>query len=180
MIQHIAYRMLSKALVRGAVCMTCVMSYEAVPIVDLRGTLPTAGEYPIRDLSRINATVVHHSASKGQTIRNLAEYHIAARGWQGIAYHYGIGWDGTIYQMNAVERRTNHAQGHNTRSIGVVLVGNYDLIRPSPEMVHSAAYLCRYLSEQYHADTVLWHSETKVTACPGRYARAELQHLKGQ
>ena len=176
MLRAFAYRILSKAVVRGAVAMSIVASGE-VPIVDLRGQLPAAGQYPTRDMAKVNAVVIHHSASRGQTIRNLAEYHVAVRGWNGIGYHFAVGWDGMVYQMNDVERRTNHAQGHNSRTIGVVLVGNYDLIHPSPAMVGSAAYLVRYLGRVYGARTVFFHRDLKATACPGIFATQALDSL---
>lgn len=176
MIQTIAYRILSKAVIRGAVAMSVVASGE-VPIIDLRGQLPTSGEYPMRDMERIDAVVIHHSASRGQSIRNLAEYHVAVRGWNGIGYHYAVGWDGMVYQMNDVERRTNHAQGHNSHTIGVVMVGNYDLIHPTPIMVGSASHLVRYLGEVYGARMVLFHRDLKATDCPGIFAAQDLDSL---
>jgi len=174
-----ASRILTKVALRGAVVLVPTLGiHGGAQIIDLRGQLPTSGEYPYRDMAKVNAVVIHHSATRGQTIRNLAEYHTTVRGWQGIAYHYGIGWDGRIYIMNDPERRTNHAQGMNSRTIGVVLVGDYDLTHPSPEAVDAATHLVRYLREAYGVENVLFHSDTKPTACPGTFARQALQPLK--
>ena len=177
MLATIAYRMLSKAVIRGAVCMSCVAGYDAIPIVDLRGQLPTAGEYPTRDLARINATVIHHTATRGQTIRSIADYHIQVKGWRGVAYHFAIGWDGTVYQLNGVDRKTNHAKDNNTHTIGVALVGNYDRNEPSVAMLQSAAALVAYLRDAYHAERVLFHRDLKATDCPGRFAVIALDSL---
>jgi hypothetical protein len=149
--------------------MTAVASGE-MPIVDLRGQLPTAGQYPLRDMNNVDAVVVHHSASRGQSIRNLAEYHIAVRGWSGIGYHFAVGWNGVVYMMNDVERRTNHAQGHNSHTIGVVMVGSYDTISPSDATIESTLRLIQHLGNMYGADSVVFHRDLKATACPGQGA----------
>ena len=173
-----AARLLTKVALRGALVLAPTLGiHGGAEIIDLRGQLPTAGQYPTRDMAKVNTVVIHHSASRGQSIRSLAQYHVAVRGWQGIGYHYAIGWDGRVYWMNDPERRTNHAQGHNSRTIGVVLVGDYDLTHPSVEMVHAAQTLTAYLSEKYGVTRIVWHRELKATACPGRYAVEALQHL---
>jgi hypothetical protein len=68
----------------------------------------------------------------------------------------------------------------NSRTIGVVLVGDYDLTHPSPEAVDAATHLVRYLREAYGTSTVLFHADVKATACPGIFAKAALNGLKSQ
>ena len=181
MLATIAYRMLSKAVIRGAVCMSCVAATDGFPIIDLRGQLPTSGEYPVRDVHKVDTIVIHHSATQGQGFRSIAEYHIAVRGWAGIAYHYGVGYDGKVYQMNSVDRKTNQTQYHNTHTIGIVLVGNYDTHVPSPEMIAATEHLVAFIRDQYPWITRLdFHRSFKATECPGRFAVQALDSLRTQ
>lgn len=144
---------------------------------DLRGSLPTNGTYGSRPESDVEGVVWHHSASRGQSIRNLAQYHTMVRGWPGIAYHFAIGWDGVIYQMNDVTTLSYHAQGYNSKTIGVVLVGNYEEREITDEMAESIVMLNEYLKDRYSLKFAWTHCETKATICPGKYAREMLDDL---
>ena len=176
---------LSRALTRVAVrqamrsglALTTAASVSfGASIKDLTDELPTRSEYHIRDLSKVDAVIWHHSATKGQTIRNLAEFHTEVKKWPGIGYHFAIGWDGTVYKMNDPNRLTYHAQGHNSHSIGVVLVGNYHDLELSPEMKEKIMAMNEYLRDEYGVYRVMWHGQTKATLCPGKYA---IDFLKG-
>jgi N-acetyl-anhydromuramyl-L-alanine amidase AmpD len=170
-------RIAGKVATRGLVVALGV-GYSEAPFIDLRGKLPTTGEYPARDMDRVDAIVVHHSATRGQTIRSIAEFHTATRGWPSIAYHFAVGWDGKVYQLNDVERRTNHAQGFNSRSIGVCLIGDYEAHPVPPETVHSLSHLIEALSEQYGPLRIVLHSETKQTKCPGYWGREAVERIR--
>jgi hypothetical protein len=45
------------------------------------------------------------------------------RGWTGIGYHFVICVDGTVEPGRPVESVGAHAQGHNSNSIGICLIG---------------------------------------------------------
>jgi hypothetical protein len=177
MLHTFARRIVEKAAVRGLAFAVAIGS-EEIPLVDLRGKLPTACAYPERDMGAVTGIIIHHSATKGQPINSIAQFHVATRGWCGIAYHYGVDSDSKVYLLNDPERKTNHAAGNNTRNIGICLIGNYDEQPVPPEVVHSAARLVAMLQHKYGPLRVMFHSDTKATACPGRYAREALDRLK--
>lgn len=177
MFSTLARRIAEKALVRG-LCVAVGLGSTEVPLIDLRGKLPTNGEYPPRDMGKVTAIVVHHSATKGQTIRSIAEFHTTTKGWPAIAYHYAIGYDGKVYLLNDPERRTNHAQGVNSRTIGVCLIGNYQEQPVPPEVIRSFIHLRAFINTTYGQKAVLWHRETKATDCPGRYAIEALDPVR--
>ena len=166
----IAHRMLTKVAVRGALVMAPAVYSTELPLIDLRGKLPVNGTYELRDPAKINTTIIHHSASTGQTISSSAQFHIDARGWPAIAYHFAVGWDGKIYQLNDVDRKTFYAEGWNTRSIGVCLIGNYQEHEVPPVVVTSVNRLVMYLRDRYQVPQVLFHRDTKATLCPGDHA----------
>jgi hypothetical protein len=153
-----------------------VYSIERIEMMDLQGTLPThtSKAYPRRDPARVEAIVWHHSASNGQSIRTLAQFHVQTRDWPGIGYHYAVGWDGTIYVMHGHDVVSYHCAGFNARTIGIVLVGNFHE-RDVPEaMQHGIARLRRHLQGQGIAVEYL-HKDKVATACPGRFAERILR-----
>ncbi len=147
--------------------------------IDLSGDLPVAEarHYPRRDLSEINGLVIHHSATKGRTIRSMAEYHIEVKGWPGLAYHYAIGWDGVVYHCQDDRNASYHTQGHNRHNVGVVLVGDYEAKEPSEAMIRSLGMLIEDLRGKYRMDHAWMHRETKATLCPGSRAVPHVQPL---
>ncbi len=165
---------------RAAVAMTGtgdMIGYEA-SIHDLRGTLPTNGTYGTRDIEDVQGMVWHHSATTAQSIKTIAQFHTMTKGWPGIAYHFAIGWDGVIYQMHDVETVSYHAQGYNSKTIGAVLIGNYDQREMTPEMEEAAIALSEYLRDRYDLKFSWLHRDTKATACPGKYAAEFLQEIQ--
>ena len=148
-------------------------------VVDLVGKLPVDvdRQYVRRDTAKIEGLVWHHSATTGQTIRSIAEYQVEVRKWPAIAYHYAIGYDGMVYRLNPVERVSYHAEGRNSRTIGVVLIGNYHERDVSEAMKASIVKLQEHLSNSYQLKYVWMHRETKATACPGKHAAAYLLPL---
>lgn len=173
----IARRLVAKTAARCAFVAVGIGQTE-VALIDLRGHLPANGDYPARNLEHVDTQVLHHSATKGTTIRSIAQFHVDTRGWPAIAYHFAVGWDGKVYQLNDVESRTNHAAGFNTRSIGVCLIGDYSEQAVPDEVVTSCNRLVSYLKDTYGARSVVFHRDTRKTTCPGDSAVAALQFLK--
>src|SRR5262249_31675440 len=58
----------------------------------------------------------------------------------------------------------------NDYGIGICLVGNFDVDRPTAAQIQSLNRLVAYLMKTYNipANHVLGHRETKPTDCPGR------------
>jgi N-acetyl-anhydromuramyl-L-alanine amidase AmpD len=128
-------------------------------------------------MDNVDGVVIHHSATTGQTLRSMAEFHSFVKGWQGLSYHYAVGWDGTVYLCNDVDRLTWHVENNNTRNIGIVLVGNLDR-NPLPQAQRDAVRnLVYYLREIHGIHRVLPHRAFKATACPGFYAVDQLSTL---
>lgn len=143
--------------------------FERYGIIDRSNDLPSDGIYPIRDLSIVTTRYWHHTASaNGATWDQIARGHIK-RGWAGIGYHIGIDEKGMVAILNPLNRRTNHTEGHNSKGVGIVLLGNYDVNRPSEAMQASIERVRAYMDGR-GIRVEYWHRETKSTACPGRYA----------
>jgi N-acetyl-anhydromuramyl-L-alanine amidase AmpD len=125
-------------------------------------------KYTTRSLNSINQIFVHHSASIGQTAEDYARYHVQSKGWAGIGYHFVIEINGDIIQCNPLINVSYNVSGHNTRSIGICLSGDFTQQEPTAAQLKSLANLIKHLRKelpQYLA--VNGHKEYGQTSCPG-------------
>ena len=105
-----------------------------------------------------------------------------AKGWDELGYHFVVG-NGTDTRDGQVEVGARwpqqkwgaHAKTPDNRyndfGIGVCVVGNFDLTRPTDEQVRSLSKLVAFLMRTYRipAERVVGHSDTgRPTECPGR------------
>lgn len=123
--------------------------------------------------------IIHHSATKQGDAETFRRAHMA-KGWRDIGYHYVIG-NGTYSGDGEVEtgRPENEsgahcsADGMNFKSIGICLVGNFDIDKPTIAQMEALKRLCRDIMARYKipVSKVLGHGEVKgaATNCPGRY-----------
>lgn len=144
---------------------------------DLRASLPVhaSRRYERRALSQIDEIIVHHTAGPiNQTIDTIARYHvepgnhICTEGCPGIAYHFMIDAGGTAYQVNDLEAVSFHASGHNTRSIGISMIGTFDELSPSSAQYATLIRLIRWLNKKLGRElSIHGHREFANKSCPG-------------
>jgi N-acetylmuramoyl-L-alanine amidase len=125
--------------------------------------------------------VIHHSATPAGNAASFDRMH-KAKGWDELGYHFVIG-NGTGSGDGQIEvgprwgkqKWGAHAktadQRFNNYGIGICLVGNFDIERPTKAQMDSVERLVGYLMKTYRipATHVIGHSETKATDCPGRH-----------
>lgn len=132
-------------------------------IADIVDKLPTHPdkEYGKRKISDIEYIAVHHSISPASHPRNFAEHHVNNNGWPGIGYHYVIDFGGKIYKTNYANTISYHVSNHNSKSLGVCLIGNFKNAEPNEEQFDSAVELVKQLMDSYNidAENVKGHSE---------------------
>ena len=160
------------------VATTLVAGYK-----DLRDYLrrnPDKPWYTERSLGSINTIVWHHSATVGQTISEMNEWHIEGNDWPGTPYHYVINWKGDVFYLVDIKYLTYGVKGQNTGKIHVVFVGNYQNIEPTKEMLAAAAELNYELlnNKDINITRAVTHMELAVntthTVCPGKNLVREL------
>jgi hypothetical protein len=137
--------------------------------------------------------VVHHSATPAGNATTMDRAH-RAKGWDELGYHFVIG-NGTNSGDGQIEvgprwpkqKWGAHAktpdQQFNNYGIGICLVGNFDIDRPTPAQMQALSRLTSYLMHTYHIPIshVIGHSDTKPTDCPGRnMSVATLRRMAGQ
>lgn len=163
--------------------------------------------------SRVNAVVVHHTANANgyrpadvpAIIRADYAYHVQSRGWADLGYNllvdqYGGVWEG---RRGGLGRATigTHAQGFNTGTLGVALIGDLTRTRPTRAAEKALARVIGYAAaswqfsptgtvrltskgspryasgRQVTLHRAFGHQETGQTACPGSL-QGELPRLR--
>ncbi|HSV14940.1 MAG TPA: N-acetylmuramoyl-L-alanine amidase [Tepidisphaeraceae bacterium] len=127
------------------------------------------------------AIVVHHSATTTGGAAAFDKMH-RAKGWDELGYDFviGNGTDTADGQIEVGPRWAKQKYGahdktpdnwYNEHGIGICLVGNFDVERPTPKQMQSLTKLVTYLMHTYHItpDHLVGHGETKSTECPGKY-----------
>jgi len=118
----------------------------------------------------LTTIVVHHSAlpyEKGPAeIQNL---HMDKGGYSDIGYHFIIGPDGTLFQGRPLHVRGAHTQGFNTGTVGIVLLGNIEIIEPTQEQLKVLESLVIFLKDRFGITHIAGHSDFNpdITVCPG-------------
>lgn len=149
----------------------------------------------------VRMLVVHHTAmmirndprSPLERVRALYQYHAGTLGWGDIGYHYIIDEDGTIYEGRAGGANVvgGHAYCANVGTLGIVLLGNFEVEEPSQIQVLSLQWLLKELVDRYNLNPrnpTLFHGESKEiivghrdvvsTACPGYFLAGVLDQVR--
>lgn len=138
--------------------------------------------YPAGDLAAIYQTVaIHHSypvPRDSGTMPEIQDIHLDLDKWADIGYHYGIGGDGTLYEGRDIGVRGASVAGHNTGTIGVVVIGDFEREVPSMAQLRTLQDLLLYLKVTYTLTHLAGHYEFNAdTVCPGANMRFHLDTL---
>jgi N-acetyl-anhydromuramyl-L-alanine amidase AmpD len=99
--------------------------------------------------------------------------------WKDIGYNFGVELvDGKlmILEGRAIGEVGAHAHGFNANSIGICMVGNYDIDPPCDDRMFTLASLCRDLQREFqirrenvigHRDTYRLLNTPVLKTCPG-------------
>jgi flagellar hook assembly protein FlgD len=157
--------------------------------------------------------VVHHTAgtnaygpaASAAIVRGIELYHVRGNGWNDIGYNFLVDRYGHVFEGRAggIDRNVigAHAQGFNTGSVGVAVIGNYASSSITPAARRALAGLLAWRLDVAHVDPlgfVTWasggnpqyprgtpvllraisgHRDTGFTSCPGTRLYATLPDL---
>jgi N-acetyl-anhydromuramyl-L-alanine amidase AmpD len=115
----------------------------------------------------INEIIIHCADTpNGKEFHNtdIDRWH-KERGWSGIGYHYVICIDGSVEPGRPLEVSGAHAEGHNSKSIGICLIGKN---RFTPAQWEALKELVKDLEEDWPAAKVIGHYEVASNGktCP--------------
>jgi N-acetylmuramoyl-L-alanine amidase len=151
----------------------------------------------------LRLALVHHTAgANGYTaaqapsiVRAIQLYHVKGNGWNDIGYNFLVDRFGTVYEGRYGGIQKNvvgaHAEGFNTGSVGVAVLGEYSSLAVAARARDSLANLLAWRLDLAHVDpastqsfisggnarfaaglpvflrTVSGHRDTGFTDCPG-------------
>lgn len=114
--------------------------------------------------------VIHHAAMPIDTSRaDIHELHLL-NGWAGTGYHKLVFANGVVANGRPEQMVGAHAAGANRRSLGIVLVGDFNKVRPDQSHLTGAVGLTVELMKKYRVplDNVRPHRAINAdTDCPG-------------
>jgi flagellar hook assembly protein FlgD len=152
---------------------------------------------------RLRFAVVHHTAGTNSytaaesaaIVRGIQRYHVLANGWNDIGYNFLVDKYGQIFEGRGGGMSKNvvgaHAQGFNTGSTGVSVLGTYSAVRVSSAARRALIRLLTWRLDVAHVDPLshlTWtsggnpeypagtpvrlraisgHRDTGPTSCPG-------------
>ncbi|HAI97938.1 TPA: hypothetical protein DCL30_00125 [Candidatus Peribacteria bacterium] len=159
--------------------------------------------WPMTFSSKVRLIAVHHTALEVQgdertpleRVRALYTYHASKMGWGDIGYNFIIDEEGKIYEGRAGGDFVvgGHAYCGNISTMGIALMGNFDLEKPPQAQLLSLKWLIDYLAKKYrinlkekvsfHGESlpaVVGHGDISHTLCPGYYLSSMLTQIRAQ
>jgi hypothetical protein len=160
--------------------------------------------------------IVHHTAgtnnySRSQSaaiVKGIQLYHVQGNGWNDIGYNFLVDKYGQVFEgrFGGMERNVvgAHAQGFNTGSVGVAVIGHYNAATLPPAARRALVQLLSWRLDVAHVDplstfnwlsggnsrfpagiplflrAIVGHRDTGFTDCPGDSLYAQLDDLAGE
>ena len=166
--------------------------------------------------STLKASTVHHTADSNdytpaevpQILRSIYAFHAESRGWGDIGYNFVVDKFGRIWEGRyggiASTVMGAHAGGFNAFTVGVSMLGNYEEVEPTYDMLNSVAAVIAWKFSLYQIyplnrttlvssgggtakypegtrvdlPVIFAHRDVGNTTCPGRYAYAYMDWLR--
>lgn len=118
--------------------------------------------------------ILHHEAGVG-SVEDVHRYHLSL-GWAGIAYHYYVRRDGSVYRGRPENTVGGHTRNYNKCSIGICFEGNFEQEQMSDAQKAAGLALVADIKIRYPGIIVGGHKEYNATVCPGQ--NFPLQEMK--
>ncbi len=160
--------------------------------------------WPLEKNKVLKKFVVHHTAETTsktthpmELMRAIYYYHTITRGWGDIGYNYVIDRQGNIYEGRAggAEIVGAHAAYYNVGTIGISLMGNFQIEKPTPQQVKILTLLLADHSNRYniplgrstywlgkHTPNISGHRDVAKkghgTSCPGNNLHKLLPQIR--
>lgn len=146
----------------------------------------------------IKYIVIHHvgNGCKGGDVRFIRKIHVVDNGWNDVGYHKVIcnglkhgewvaGEDGEIQDGRPLTECGAHCRNwqvsHNRDSIGICLIGDFMIGKPTAKQISSLTEACLSLCKRFNLDPVtaiVGHRDLIPTDCPGNNLYVYLPALR--
>ncbi len=141
------------------------------------------------EYSEVKAIVIHHTAGEEKTVinqmdamRNLYYGHAVLYRWGDVGYNYVVDINGAVYEGRYGGNSVigGHVLGYNPGTIGVSVIGDYNIRNIETYQYDALIDLLTYLCYQNHLDpkaevylknktipVISGHRDLNPTSCPG-------------
>ncbi|WP_422743920.1 N-acetylmuramoyl-L-alanine amidase [Mycobacterium sp. WMMD1722] len=164
----------------------------------------------------VRAGIVHHTAGSNDyapedsagMVRSIYEYHTRTLGWCDIGYNALVDKYGQVFEGRAggMDRPVegSHTGGFNTDTWGVAMMGNFEVVPPTPVQLRNTGRLLGWRLGLDHVDplgtvvltsaggsfthfpqgatptlpSIFTHRDVGITECPGNAAYAAMGELR--
>jgi SpoIID/LytB domain protein len=184
-------------------------SYTPMPTVITRAAWGASAGTPCDTPAagdRTRGVVVHHTAGtnsytkaeSASIVRATQAFHVKSRKWCDLGYNFLVDKYGQIFEgrRGGMDRAVRAAHSGNlavnTYTMGVSMMGNYDLVKPTAALKDSMVKLVgwrmgtnflkakgTYSLGGKTLNMIAGHRDVLSTACPGRYGYAWLSESGG-
>ena len=120
-------------------------------------------------MREINSIVIHHSQNR-KNFKEIKNLHINEYKQDDIGYHFVVDKQGNILNGRDIRKIGAHVYNHNKNSIGICLIGNFDIQIPNKEQINSLLKLIKELKSKYDIEEIKMHREFPNVSktCPGK------------
>lgn len=131
----------------------------------------------------VNTIFIHCSATRpswfeGRSlalkVKEIRRWHVEERKWTDIGYHWIVDRDGSVANGRPEGVAGSHAQGHNTGSIGICLIGGHGSSENdqfsehfTPQQDAALRGLIEDIKQRTTITKIRGHNEVAAKACPG-------------
>ena len=138
-------------------------------------------------MRQIIQIILHHSLTKdSQTVSwdAIRRYHTLTKGWDAIGYHAGIELINSRYEIllgRPFAKIGAHTKGYNRYSIGICMVGNFDLSPPPDEQWDLTTKFIKDLMGIFRIskrNVFGHHGFNKWKSCPGNTVNMERLRMR--
>lgn len=130
---------------------------------------------------------LHHSAGAqdagnnekwADDVNGIQDFHMDERGWSDIAYSFLADETGQLWEGRGAGVIGGHTKGQNATSHGICAIGNYEDVKPTPELLESLAQLVAHgvVAGWWATEITGPHKDAPgaSTKCCGRHLAAKI------
>ena len=131
------------------------------------------------------------SRTAAQTrLKTIHSGHVGHNGWADIGYHFASDRGGRVWECRPIAYQGAHVRHHNEGNIGILVMGNFDVQRPTSAQIRALGAqvnaLCLSFGipktfDRRRGVGVCTHKEWgAATACPGRNLQPKVDTLRAR
>ncbi len=144
----------------------------------------------IQAMDGVKQITVHHEGwtpvwfadadSTAKRMESIRRSHLQRLGAGDIGYHFVIDRAGRVWQGRDVRYQGAHVREHNPHNLGIMVLGNFDVQKPTDAQMLTLRSTVSTLMRQYRVPTklVYTHQELNPTECPGKVLQGNMVTLR--